>query len=189
MQKFILLIGIYLLLVTNVFAAEPSSGWSRDKIDKIGFYSGDINQLISGNIFDVTDDKFDFIKTLNTLTYCYVDNNSSNIPDPVTFEVISDIPEGEYYIFGHVEIEESYNGEDWTPVSGISNVWLYGFSYNGWAVFNDDTRALNFENANFVKIRIQRDTQTNLVCTLLEIDYDSGYPPFISYLWSVNSSI
>jgi len=189
MRKLFLLIGIYLLLSTNIFAVDldnPSEGWIRSKIDKVGFYSGDLLELNLGNANTFAEEKLDFVKILNVPTYTYLDPNSINIPDPVTLEVISDIREGEYYVFCHVESQESYNSvsESW-QATGNSNIWFAFFnsSYNGSCVYNNSSKDISLNNAGFVKIRIQRDSQSSFTQILLNINV-SNYPE-ISYLYSV----
>jgi hypothetical protein len=188
MKKIILLsMFIFLFLLSNVYAASPSAGWNRSKIDKIGFFSGNLNELNLGNVATFAENKLDFVKTLNTPTWVYLDVTKSNIPDPVTLEVISDIPEGEYYVFFHFEASENHNGSGWQNQANFSNVWLaMEVSYNGTCTLNVSSRDLNLNNANFVKVRIQRDTQTNLVQTLLNID--SVLSPIYSYTFSVSAS-
>lgn len=187
-RVFLLIIFFSIFLVQNNVFAEPpdhaANDWEAIRVTKIGFSSSGLSASKLQDKSTIQDSDFDFVKTLDSPVWVYLDYNTPATLHTESVGTISGIPVGSYYAYMYLSEDWYYSG-GWTQYAG--NFWsVPSFCLNGSCTYNSTSGLFTSINqSNFVKVTIGNNETTNLTQTLTDINVSGND---YTYTYSVQSS-
>jgi hypothetical protein len=182
MKKIFLIMTLLIitLLSPNIFAeppiAEPWNNLNGLKITKVGFYSGNINDLNVEHPTNIADSAFFKIVEISPAWF-YISYDQQNTPPSITVGPITDIETGEYYVFLFIAENWLYSSNAWMNLN--MSLWASPMpSYNGTAVsdFSGSTVTYTLDKNNYLKATVTKDGNVtiNTICTSASINGSSS---------------
>lgn len=195
-MKKIFLLNIFVVLIicfislNNTYAEPPDhaeDNWLGVYVTKIGFSANGLSQTLLQNYTTIQESDFDFVKTLSTPVWMYMDYNDTPTLHTENIGTITDIPAGSYYVYVYNDEQWSYNRGRWNQSDPFSCWGAMFFSLNGQASEVLGTNTLTISPNDLIKATIENNKTTTLSQTLTNIEIEVP-PTTYTYTLSATAS-